>query len=81
MAEGGIAEKFPDEWDIQFLGNTIISQLAAGIPPDFLIKRYISPILFYYDDSILLLKFQFYLIHKVLILSGFFFLTNPDRLF
>ena len=23
MVEGGIAEKFPDEWDLQFLGNTI----------------------------------------------------------
>ena len=57
MAEGGIAEKFPDEWDIQFLGNTIISQLASGIPPDFLIKRYIYSILFYYDNSTLLLKF------------------------
>ena len=57
MAEGGVAEKFPDEWDIQFLGNTIISQLASGIPPDFLIQRYIYSILFYYDNSILLLKF------------------------
>ena len=57
MAEGGVAEKFPDEWDIQFLGNTIISQLASGIPPDFLIKRYIYSILFYYDNSTLLLKF------------------------
>ena len=58
MAEGGIAEKFPDEWDLQFLGNTITSQLASGTPPDFLIKRYIFSILFYYDDSILLLKFS-----------------------
>ena len=83
MAEGGIEEKFPDEWDIQFLGNTIIGQLATGIPPDFLIKRYISSILFYYDDSILLLKFQIYLIHKVLVnfLSGLFFLTSPGKLF
>ena len=38
MAEGGNAEKFPDEWDLQFLGNTIISQLSSGNPPDFLIK-------------------------------------------
>ena len=83
MAEGGIAEKFPDEWDIQFLGNTIISQLASGIPPDFLIKRYVFSILFYFNDSILLLKFQIYLIHKVLVnlLSGSFFLTSPDKLF
>ena len=44
MAEGGIAEKFPDEWDLQFLGNTIIRLLASGIPPDFLIKRYIFSI-------------------------------------
>ena len=44
MVEGGIAEKFPDEWDLQFLGNTIISHLASGIPPDFLIKRYILSI-------------------------------------
>ena len=26
MVEGGNAEKFPDEWDIQFLGNIIASQ-------------------------------------------------------
>ena len=82
MAEGGIAEKFPDEWDIQLLGNTIISQLASGTPPDFLIKRYVFPILFDFTDSILLLKFQIYLIHKVLVnlFSGFFFLTSPDKL-
>ena len=41
MAEGGNAEKFPDEWDLQFLGNTIISQLSSGIPSDFLINRYV----------------------------------------
>ena len=83
MAEGGNAEKFPDEWDIQFLGNTIVSQLASGTPPDFLIKRYIYSILFYYNDSILLLKFQISFIHKVLVnfLSGFFFLTSPGKLF
>ena len=39
MAEGGNAEKFPDEWDIQFLGNIVASQLASGTPADFLIKR------------------------------------------
>ena len=83
MVEGGIAEKFPDEWDIQFLGNTIINQLASGIPSDFLIKRYVFSILFDFTDLILLLKFQIYLIHKVLVnlLSGFFFLTSPDKLF
>ena len=47
MAEGGTAEKFPDEWDLQSLGNTIISHLASGIPPDFLIKRYILSIFFF----------------------------------
>ena len=41
MVEGGNAEKFPDEWDIQFLGNTIVSQLASETPPDFLIKRHV----------------------------------------
>ena len=41
MAEGGNAEKFPDEWDIQFLGNIVASQFASGTPIDFLIKRYI----------------------------------------
>ena len=76
-------EKFPDEWDIQFLGNIIVSQLSSGTPPDFLIKRYVFSILFYYNDSILLLKFQISFIHKVLVnfLSGFFFLTSPGKLF
>ena len=46
MGEGGIAEKFPDEWDLQFLGNTIIGQLSSGISPDFLIKRYMFLIFF-----------------------------------
>ena len=44
MVEGGIAEKFPDEWDLQFLGNTLINHLASGIPSVFLIKRYIFSI-------------------------------------
>ena len=66
MVEGGIAEKFPDEWDIQFLGNTIISQLASGIPPDSLIKRYVFSILLCFNDSILLLKLQISFIHKFL---------------
>ena len=83
MAEGGNAEKFPDEWDIQFLGNIIVSQLASGIPPDFLIKRYVFSILFYFNGSILLLKFQISFLHRVPVnlLSGFFFLTSPGKLF
>ena len=49
MAEGGITEKFPDEWDLQFLGNSIINQLSSGTSPDFLIERYIYIYyLFYY---------------------------------
>ena len=44
MVEGGNAEKFPDEWDIQFLGNTVASQLASGTPVNFLIKRYVLSI-------------------------------------
>ena len=83
MAEGGIAEKFSDEWDIQFLGNIIVSQLTSGIPPDFLIRRYVFSILFYYNDPILLLKFQISFIHKIFVnfLSGFFFLTSLGKLF
>ena len=42
----GNAEKFPDEWDLQFLGNTIINQLSSGISPDFLIRRYVFSIFF-----------------------------------
>ena len=83
MVEGGHAEKFPDEWDLQFLGNTIISQLSSGIPSDFLIRRYVFSTLFYYNDSILLLKFQISFIYKVFVnfLSEFFFLTSPGKLF
>ena len=80
MAEGGNAEKFPDEWDLQFLGNTIISQLSSGIPPDFLIKRYVLSTLFYYNDSILLLKFQISFIHKVFVNFSFrIFLSYQSR--
>ena len=80
MAEGGNAEKFPDEWDLQFLGNTIISQLSSGIPPDFLIKRYVFSTLFYYNDSILLLKFQISFIHKVFVKFSFrIFLSYQSR--
>ena len=83
MAEGGNAEKFPDEWDIQFLGNIVASQLASGTPSDFLIKRYVFSILFYFIGSILLLKFQISFKYEFLLifLSGFFFLTSPDKLF
>ena len=80
MAERGNAEKFPDEWDLQFLGNTIISQLYSGIPPDFLIKRYVLSTLFYYNDSILLLKFQISFIHKVFVNFSFrIFLSYQSR--
>ena len=80
MAEGGNAEKFPDEWDLQFLGNTMISQLSCGIPPDFLIKRYVLSTLFYYNDSILLLKFQISFIHKVFVNFSFrIFLSYQSR--
>ena len=41
MVEGGNAVKFPDKWDMQFLGNIVASQLASGTPIDFLIKRYV----------------------------------------
>ena len=80
MAEGGNAEKFPDEWDLQFLGNTIISQLSSGIPPDFLIKRYVLFTLYHYNDSILLLKFQISLIQKVFANFSFrIFLSYQSR--
>ena len=58
MAEGGNAEKFPDEWDIQFVGNTVASQLASGTPANFLIKRYVLSILLFFFSLNLLLKFQ-----------------------
>ena len=48
IVEGGNAEKFPDEWDIQILGNIVASQLASGPPADFLIKRFVPSILFYF---------------------------------
>ena len=80
MAEGGNAEKFPDEWDLQFLGNTIISQLSSGTPPDFLIKRYVLFTLYHYNDSILLLKFQISLIQKVFANFSFrIFLSYQSR--
>ena len=81
MAEGGNAEKFPDEWDLQLLGNTFISQLSSGILPDFLIKRYVFSILFYFTGSILLLKFQTFIRFLLILVSEFFFLTSPGILF
>ena len=71
MAEGGNAEKFPDEWDIQFLGNTVASQLASGTPTDFLIRRYVFSILFHFIGSILLLKFQISFIYMKFLLIFF----------
>ena len=47
MAEGGTAEKFPDEWDLKFLGTSILNQLSLGISPDFLIERYM-PLFFFF---------------------------------
>ena len=83
MAEGGNAEKFPDEWDIQFLGNIIASQLASGTPADFLIERCVLQISFYFNGSILLLKFPISFKYVILVdfLSEFFFLTSPGKLF
>ena len=57
MAEGGIAEKFPDEWDLQFLGNSIINQLSSGISPDFLIERYIYIYYLFYFNIIIFFFF------------------------
>ena len=59
MAEGGRAEKFPDEWDLQLLGATIISELSSGVPLDFLVQRYTFLILSYFTGSILTLEFEF----------------------
>ena len=84
MAEGGDAEKFSDEWDIQFLGNIVASQLAAGTSVDFLIRMYILYTIFYSYGSILLLEFLIFFqtyILLILFLSEFFFLTSPDEPF
>ena len=48
MAEGSKAEKFPDEWDLQLLGSTIIGELSSGVPFDFLIQRYLLLISYYF---------------------------------
>ena len=66
MAEGGTAEKFPDEWDLQFLGNSIINQLSSGISPDFLIERYIFIIYFIY----FILLFYFFFKKKSYFIMG-----------
>ena len=83
MAEGGNVEKFPDEWDIQFLGNIVANQLASGTPADFLIKRYVLSISFYFYSLILLLMFQISFKYEILVNfpSGFFFLTSLDKFF
>ena len=64
MAEGGIAEKFPDEWDLQFLGNSIINQLSSGISPDFLIERYIFIIYIYFFFYLFYFIIRFFLKKK-----------------
>ena len=80
MAEGGNAEKFPDEWDIQFLGNIAAIQLASGTPADFLIKRYVLQITFYFYSSILLLKFQISFKYELLVNFSFrIFLSYQSR--
>ena len=48
MAEGSKAEKFPDEWDLQLLGSTIIGELSSRVPLDFLVQRYLFLISFYF---------------------------------
>ena len=57
MAESGKAEKFPDEWDLQLLGSTIIGELSSGVPLDFLIQRYLFLIPFPFTGSNLVLEF------------------------
>ena len=80
MVEGGNAEKFPDEWDIQFLGNIVASQLASGTPADFLIKRYVLSISFYFYSLILLLKFQISFKYEILVNFSFrIFLSYQSR--
>ena len=59
MAEGSKAEKFPDEWDLQFLGSTIIGELSSGVPLDFLVQRYLFLISSYFTGSNLVLEFEF----------------------
>ena len=44
MAEGGILEKFPDSWDLQYLWTVVVEYLLNDHPIDILIKR----LVFYY---------------------------------
>ena len=44
MAEGGILEKFPDSWDLQYLWSVLVEYLSNDHPVDILIKR----LVFYY---------------------------------
>ena len=84
MAEGGDAEKFPDEWDIQFLGNIVASQLTSGTSIDFLIRRYIllNYILFLWLNLTTGISNLLSNIHFLIIfLSEFSFLTSPDEPF
>ena len=78
MAEGGRAEKFPDEWDLQLLGATIISELSSGVPLDFLVQRYIFLISSYFTGSILTLEFEFTIL--LLIFDFRIFLSYQSRL-
>ena len=78
MAEGGRAEKFPDEWDLQLLGATIISKLSSGVPLDFLVQRYIFLISSYFTGSILTLEFEFTIL--LLIFDFRIFLSYQSRL-
>ena len=59
MVEGSKAEKFPDEWDLQLLGSTIIGELSSGVPLDFLVQRYLFLISPYFMGSNLVLEFEF----------------------
>ena len=44
MAEGGILEKFPDSWELQYLWTVVVEYLLNDHPVDILIKR----LVFYY---------------------------------
>ena len=79
MAEGGIAEKFPDEWDLQFLGNSIINQLSPGISPDFLIERYIF-IIYIYFFFLFFIYFILSFDKSLILLWGFKFTTEVSYL-
>ena len=59
MAEGSKAEKFPDEWDLQLLGSTIIGELSSGVPLDFLVQSIYSLFHLILTGSNLVLEFEF----------------------